>query len=165
MSEKVHKLKNLGYDFKDATIAMLIMVLLLDYYASLRQHLYMKDKDTLTMDFVIKQVLLEENTRGDVSYVTLMGEGKGKKPVKQSQDSSADGDLKKKNMKCHYCKKKEHLKLECRKLKADQAVGIVPKNRRVEGSKPQTIKVATISEESIIHLFMAWEAISDLASK
>jgi len=50
MSEKVHKLKNLGYKFKDAMIAMLIMISLPDSYVSLRQHLYMKDEDTLTMD-------------------------------------------------------------------------------------------------------------------
>jgi len=135
MSEKVHKLKNLGYDFKDATIAMLIIVLLPDYYASLRQHLYMKDEDTLIMDFVIKQVLLEKNACRDASHVVLIEEGKGKKPIKQSQDPSADGDVKKKNMKCYYCKKKEHLKSECRKLKVDQTVGTVSKNRRVEGSK------------------------------
>jgi len=36
MSEKVHKLKDLGYDLKDATITMLIMVLLPESYASLR---------------------------------------------------------------------------------------------------------------------------------
>jgi len=39
----VHKLKNLGYDFKDTTTTMLIMVSLLDSYASLRQHPYMKN--------------------------------------------------------------------------------------------------------------------------
>jgi len=49
MSEKVHKLKNLGYDLKDTTITMLIMVSLPESYASLRQYLYMKDKDTLSM--------------------------------------------------------------------------------------------------------------------
>ena len=58
MSEKIHKLKNLGYKFKDAMIAMLIMVSLPDSYTSLRQHLYMKDKDTLTMDFITNSHLL-----------------------------------------------------------------------------------------------------------
>jgi len=57
-------------------IAMLIMVLLLESYTSLRQHLYIKDKDTLTMDFVIKQILLEENAHRDTSYVVLIGEVK-----------------------------------------------------------------------------------------
>ena len=58
ISEKVHKLKNLGYKFKNATITTLIMVSLLDSYASLRQYLYMKDKDTLTMDFITNSHLL-----------------------------------------------------------------------------------------------------------
>jgi len=57
-------------------IAMLIMVLLPESYTSLRQHLYIKDKDTLTMDFVIKQILLEENAHRDTSYVVLIGEVK-----------------------------------------------------------------------------------------
>ena len=42
MHKKVHKLKDLGYDLKNVSIAMLMMVLLLESYASLRQHLYIK---------------------------------------------------------------------------------------------------------------------------
>jgi len=41
-----------------------------------------------------------------------MEEGKEKKSIKQSQGPFADGDVKKKNMKCYYCKKKGHLKSE-----------------------------------------------------
>jgi len=91
-----------------------------------------------------------------------MGDSKGKKP---SQGPSTDSDMKKKNMKCHYCKKKGHVKLECSKLKGNQAAGIVSKNKRVEGSKTQTAKVAATTEESVIHLFIARKATSDLASK
>jgi len=166
MNEKVHKLKNLGYEFKDATIAMLIMVSLPDSYASLRQYLYIKDEDTLTMDFVIKQILLEENARGDASHVTLMGEGKGKKPVKQSQDPSVDSNAKKKNMKCHYCKRKGHFKSECKKLKADQAAGTVSENRKVKESKTQTAKIAATSEEEdVVCLFMAQGSTLGLAGR
>jgi len=51
-------------------------------------------------------------------------------------------------------------------LKADQAAGTVPKNKRVERSKTQTTKVATISkEENIVCIFMAWRSTSDLAGK
>ena len=147
-------------------ITMLIMVLLPDSYALLRQHLYMKDKDTLTMDFVIKQILLEENTHEDASYIALIGEGKGKKPVKQSQDSSVDSDAKKKNMKYHYCKRKGYFKLECKKLKANQAAGTVPENKRVERLKTQTAKVVTISkEEDVVCLFIAQGSTSDLARR
>ena len=95
---------------------------------------------------------MEENSHGDASHVALMEDGKGKKP---SQGPSTDSDAKKKNMKCHYCKKKGHVKSECRKLKADQAAGTVSEYKRVEGSKTQTAKVATTTKESIIHLFMA----------
>ena len=165
MSEKVHKLKNLGYKFKNATITMLIMVSLLDSYASLRQHLYMKDEDTLTMDFVIKQILLKENACEDASHITLMEEGKGKKPVKQSQDSSVDSDAKKKNIKCHYCKRKGYFKSEYKKLKANQAARTVPQTRRVEELKTQTAKVTATSEEDVVCLFIAWESISDLARR
>jgi len=135
INEKIHKLKNLGYEFKNATIVMLIIVSLPDSYVSLRQHLYIKDEDTLTMNFIIKQILLEENAHKNTSHIALIEEDKGKKPVKQSQDPSADSDAKKKNMKYHYCKKKGHLKLECRKLKANQSARTVAENRRVEGSK------------------------------
>ena len=40
-------------------------------------------------------------------------------------------------------------------MKADQAAGTVSENKRVEGSKTQTAKVATTTEESVIHLFIA----------
>lgn len=91
ISEKVHRLKDLGYDLKDAIIAMLIVVSLPESYTSLRQHLYIKDKNTLIIDFVIKQILLEENTCRDISHVALIGNGKRKKSIYQSfQDFSSD---------------------------------------------------------------------------
>jgi len=122
----------------------------------------MKKESKLTTEFITKQILMEENSHGDASHVALMGDGKRKKP---SQGPSTDSDAKKKNMKCHYCKKKGHVKSEYRKLKADQAAGTVSENKRVEGSKTQTAKVTVTTEESIIHLFMAQEATSDLASR
>ena len=97
------------------------------------------------MEFVTKQILMEENSHGDASHVVLMGDGKGKKP---SQGSSTNSDAKKKNIKYHYCKKKGHVKLEYRKLKANQAARTVPKNKRVEGSKTQTAKVTATTEGS-----------------
>jgi len=39
----------------------------------------MKKKSKLIMEFVIKQILIEENSRGDTSHVVLIGDGKGKK--------------------------------------------------------------------------------------
>ena len=54
MREKVHRLKDLGHTFKDLLIAMVMIISLLESYASLCQHLFMKDKNTLTMDFIIR---------------------------------------------------------------------------------------------------------------
>ena len=130
MHEKVHRLKNLGYNLKDLTIAMLIMVSLLESYVSLRQHLYMQDKNTLTMDFIIKQILLVENAHGNIPHVALVGDGKSKKPIYQFQGSSNDSDAKKKNMKYHYCKRKGHIKSKYRKLKANLASGNVSNNKK-----------------------------------
>ena len=79
--EKIYRLKDLGYNLKDLTIVMLIMVLLLESYVSLRQHLYIQDENTLTMDFIIKQILLEENACGSTPHVVLVGDRKGKKPI------------------------------------------------------------------------------------
>jgi len=59
---------------------------------------------------------MEENSHGSTSYIALIEDSKRKKP---SQGPSTNSDAKKKNMKCHYCKKKRHVKLEYRKLKAN----------------------------------------------
>jgi len=40
----------------------------------------MKKESKLTMEFVTKQILMEENSHGNASHITLMGDGKGKKP-------------------------------------------------------------------------------------
>ena len=60
MHEKVHRLKDLGYTFKDSLIATVMIILLPKLYASLRQYLLMKDKNTLTMDCVIRQILMDK---------------------------------------------------------------------------------------------------------
>ena len=165
MYEKIHRLKDLGYDLKDLTIVILIMVSLPESYVLLRQYLYMQDENTLTMDFVIKQILLEENAHGSTPHVALVGDGKGKKPIYQFQGFSNDGNVKKKNMKCHYCKRKGHIKSECRKLKANLALGNVSDNKKGQGSRDQNAKVALNTQETLINLFMAHQGKLDLADK
>jgi len=75
MCRKVHRLKVLGHDLKDSLIAAVIVMSLPDSYASLRQYLYIKKESKLTTEFVTKQILMEENSRGDASHVVLMGDG------------------------------------------------------------------------------------------
>jgi len=113
---KVHKLKVLRHNLKDSLIIAVMVILLSNSYTLLQQYLYMKKESKLITEFVTKQILMKENSHGDTLYIVLIGDSKRKKP---SQGPSTDSDAKKKNMKCHYCKKKGHVKLECRKLKAN----------------------------------------------
>ena len=94
---------------------------------------------------------MEENSHGNTSYIALMEDGKRKK---HSQGPSTNSDA-----------KKRHVKLEYRKLKANQAARTVPENSKVKGSKTQTTKVTTTFQESVIHFFIVWEATSNLASR
>jgi len=68
-------------------------------------------------------------------------------------------------MKCHYCKRKEHIKSECRKLKADLTSGNVSDNKKRQESRDQNAKVALTTQETLINLFMACQGKSDLADK
>jgi len=121
MRDKVHRLRDLRHNLKDSLIAMVMIISLPESYASLRQHLYMKDETTLTTDFVIKQILMDEKSRKGTPYIALMGHGKGKRPAYQTQGQLSDLEGKKKDLKCFYCKKMGHVKSECRKMKADLA--------------------------------------------
>jgi len=163
--KRKEKKRNINNDLANLPSHDIIMVSLLESYAPLRQHLYMQDENTLTMDFVIKQILLEKNTCESTLYIALVGDGKGKKPIHQFQGSSNDGDAKKKNMKCHYCKRKGHIKSKCRKLKADLASGNVSDNKKGQGSRDQNAKVASTTQETLINLFMVHQGKSDLADK
>ena len=62
MREKIYRLKDLGYIFKDSLIAIVIIIFLPESYMSLHQYLFMKDKNTLIMDFVIRQILMDKKS-------------------------------------------------------------------------------------------------------
>jgi len=62
MRDKIHRLRDLEHDLKDLLIVMVLIILLLESYALLRQHLYMKDETTLTIDFIIKQILMDKKS-------------------------------------------------------------------------------------------------------
>jgi len=116
---KLQKLKDLGYEVNNNLVGMAIMSGLLESYLLLKQYLSMQDKSRLTTNFIIKQVLLEEkNHIRPLSQIALFGNTKWKKPGGQTLVSSDDSMAWKKNLKCHYCKKKGHIKSECWKLKA-----------------------------------------------
>ena len=160
MREKVHRLRDLGHDLKDSLIAMVMIISLPESYTLLRQHLYMKDKTTLTTDFIIKQILMDEKSREGTPHVALMGHGKGKRPA-PSQSSDHEG--KKKDVKCFYCKKIGHFKSECKKMKADLASNGNSNNKKGSESREENAKLASAQKETLIKLFMAHEGNPNLA--
>jgi len=121
----------------------------------------MKNKNTLTMDFVIRQILMDEKSQEATPHVALKVDQKGKKLAYQSNEN----DAKKKNLICHYCKKKGHFKVNCWKFKADQEVNNFTDTKKVKESKDKTIKLVVNNEETVINLFMAREGTLDLAEK
>jgi len=136
-----------------------MIISLPESYTSLRQHLFMKNKNTLTMDFVIRQILMDEKSQEAVPHVALKVDPKGKKPANQSNDN----DAKKKNLICHYCKKKGHFKANCWKFKVDQGTNDSTDAKKAKESKDKMAKLAADNKETIINLFMAWEGTLDLA--
>jgi len=116
MCDKVDRLRDLGHDLKDSLIATVMIISLPESYSSLQRCLHMQDEKTLTTNFVIQQILTEEKFR--LNAALLGHHHKGKKHTQVQNDSDTK---RKKNLTCHYCKKKGHIKSECRKFKTDNS--------------------------------------------
>ena len=153
MRHKAHVLSSLGLKLEDALIVIAMVISLPESYSTLRMIL-MSTEDKILPDSVIAQVLIEEksckNTTAQTALLAHSGKGKGKEQEK--------GDKEKK--KCSYCKKKGHIRDECRHLKAAKN-----KEHKMSTSEKEkkdgelTAKVATIPEQPAesesLHLFIA----------
>lgn len=131
MRQKAYILHSLGQTLEDSLIATAIVISLPASYSTLATIL-MASNDKLETDSVMAQILTEEKSRRDSNSVMALiaktnGKAKGKKDAKKGK-------------KCDHCKKKGHVKAECRKLKAE--------NEAKEKEKPPelTAKIATISD-------------------
>ena len=90
----------------------------------------------LSTDAVVAQILTEEKSRRDPSTITAL-------IAKVNNKSKGKKDAKKKKTYDH-CKKKEHVKAECRKLKAEMEA------KEKGKSSELTAKIATISDEPLL---------------
>ena len=165
MWDKVHRLRDLGHDLKDLLIATVIMISLLESYTSLRQHLYIKNESTLTTDFVVRQILMDEKVCEGPPHVALMSHGKGKKPVYQSTNYSCDHEGKKREVKCFYYNRVGHIRLECKKMKADLGSHNSSSYKKRHESQEESVKLASTTQETLIKLFMACEGSLDLSER
>jgi len=112
MCDKVDRLRDLGHD---SLIATVMIISLPESYSSLQRCLHMQDENTLTTNFVIQQILAEEKFR--LNAAPLGHHHKGKK---QSQIQNDSDTKKKKNLTCHYCKKKGTHQIRVQKVQNGQ---------------------------------------------
>jgi len=69
--QNIERFTDLRHDLKDSLIVVVMVMSLPNSYASLQQYLYIKKESKLIMEFVTKQILMEENSHGNTSHVTL----------------------------------------------------------------------------------------------
>lgn len=126
----------------------------------------MTTNKNLSTDFVISQVLIEEKSRASGNqHVALFSNAKGKGSGPGSFGSNSNGGMsggeKKSKIKCHHCKKRGHIKVECRKLKAELAEGKGKVFEKKKKSEEHSARVAMEkeldldSQSTMVHLFMA----------
>jgi hypothetical protein len=153
MRHKAYILSSLGLKLEDALIAIAMVISLPESYSTLRTIL-MSTEDKILPDSVIAQVLIEEKSRknatAQMALLAHSGKGKGKEREKGDKDK-----------KCAYCKRKGHIRDECRRLKAAENKETKTSNTSEKEKKDGelTAKVATIAEQPAesesLHLFVA----------
>ena len=157
VQHKAHILKTLGEPISDAVIAHAMLLALPNSYSTLRTILNSSPTtsgSSLSTETVINHVLTEEkNAKIGSSQVAFVAHTRSK--GKPQLSKASDGD--KRNIKCNYCKKKGHIKPECRKLKVDQAAKEgKPVQKKDSGNKDLVAKVAVAKHnEEPIQLFKA----------
>ena len=98
-------------------------------------------------------ILLFTEKKLSSSQTVLVAHTRSKGTLQLSKLLNGD----KKKIKCNYCKKKDHIKSECWKLKADQAAKKEKSGERKDsGNKDLIVKVAVAkADKGIIQLFKA----------
>ena len=159
MQQKANVLKTIGQPLGDSLVAIAMVISLLISYLTLHTILMATD-DKLTMDMIIKQVLIEERSwksPGQMALsakVTSQTKGKGKaKSGKKSQKKKEKGT-------CTYCSKEGHMEDVCFKKKHDIAAkdGMDKSKEKPKEEKTElAAHVAQVDRNSPppLHLFVA----------
>ena len=158
---KAYILKTLNHELSDALVAIALIISLPESYSTLRTILMTTPEDQLTTDSVVTQVLTEERSRQNpnTSQVALLARtAKGKAAP---QKSFGKKDDKRSSIQCNHCKKKGHIKSECRKLKAelaakpDSSKGNTPSGGKEPDLSAKVVAVGKDDEDFDIRLFIA----------
>jgi len=125
----------------------------------------MKDESTLTTDFAVRQILMDEKACQEPPHIALMSHGKGKKPVYQSTNYLGNHEGKRREVKCFYCNRVGHIRSECKKMKTDLGSCNGSSYKKRHESREESAKLASAAEETLIKLFMACEGSPDLSER
>ena len=154
MRQKSHVLKSLGLTLEDALVAIAMVISLPESYSTIRTIL-MSSEDKLSPDTVVAQVLIEEKSRKNSTAQTALVAQTGRKGKGPAKDGKDGNKLKK----CSYCKKKGHIKDECRKLKAHLESKPSDSKSAEKKEGDLTAKVASVDDKmdqpETVRLFIA----------
>ena len=154
MQQKSHVLTSLGLTLEDTLVAIAMVISLPESYSTICTIL-MSSEDKLSPDTVVAQVLIEEKSRNNSTVQTALIAHMGRKGKGSGKDGKDGNKLKK----CSYCKKKGHVKDECRKLKAhlESKPSDSKSTKKKEGNL--TAKVASVNDKmdqpKTVRLFVA----------
>ena len=151
---KAHILQTLNYSLTDSLMAIAIIHSLSKTYST--------PEDKLSSDAIINHILVEEKSQksqstSQITFVAYLGKRKEKAQDKRKRGQGKGADEKPKLGKYVYCKKKDHYKAKCRKMKHN----LEEKDEDGSEKKPAKILYVKIAraesdnDNKHIHLFMA----------
>jgi len=143
-------------------VAVAIIHSLSETYSILKTILLSTPEDKLSSDVIINYILVEKKSQksqstSQTAFITHLGKGKGKVQDKGKGEQGKGADGKPKLGKCAYCKKNDHYKAKCRKMKYD----LEKKDESRSEKKPAEVLHAKVAraesdnDDEHIHLFIA----------
>ena len=159
---KAHILQTLNHSLTDSLVAIAIIHSLPETYSILKTILLSTPEDKLSSNAIINHILVEEKSQksqstSQTAFVAYLGKGKRKAQDKEKGGQEKGADGKPKLGKCAYCKKKDHYKAKCRKMKYDlkekDEDGFEKKSAKVLHAK--VARAESDDNNEYIHLFMA----------
>ena len=159
---KAHILQTFNHSLTDSLVAIAIIYSLPKTYSTLKTILLSTPKDKLSSNTIINHILVEEKSQksqssSQTTFVAHLGKEKGKVQDKGKGGQGKGADGKPKLGKCVYCKKKDHYKAECRKMKHNlkkKGEGRSEK-KSAEALHVKVARAESDNDDEHIHLFMA----------
>ena len=159
---KAYILQTLNHSLTDSLVAITIIHSLFKTYSTLKTILLSTPKDKLSSLVIINYILVKEKSQkfqstSQTTFVAHLGKGKGKAQNKGKRRQRKGADGKPKLGKYAYCKKKDHYKAECRKMKRDlkEKDEGGSEKKSAEALRMKVARAECDDNDEHIHLFMA----------